>query len=129
MPSPNLAGMLIAPLFDVVAILVFVALGRRSHDDDGGIAEVVEIAAPFLIALAVGWAVLRAWRAPTEPVTGLNLAIVTVALGQVLRNLVFDRGTAIAFIIVSSVMVTTLLLGWRVVVRRWVPRFVPGPTG
>ncbi len=127
--GPSLAAMPIAPLFDVAAIVVFVALGRRSHDEGGGIGEVVEIAAPFLIALGVAWAVLCAWRAPTKPSTGVHLAIVTVGVGQTLRNLVFERGTAVAFIIVSAVMVTALFVGWRLVVQRWFPRFASDPTG
>ena len=52
---------------------------------------------------------------------------VTVALGMVLRNLVFDRGTALPFIIVATLVLGVFLVGWRMVVagiagRRHQPR-------
>ena len=47
--------------------------------------------------------------------------VVTVALGMVLRNLVFDRGTAASFIIVTSVFTFVLLFGWRLLYNRVLP--------
>ena len=38
---------------------------------------------------------------------------VTVAVGMVLRNLVFDRGTALPFIIVATLVTGVFLVGWR----------------
>lgn len=103
-------------MFDVVAVVVFVALGRRSHDEGGNaVAETLRVAAPFLIALAVGWVVARAWRRPTAIATGVIVWVITVALGMVLRNLVFDRGTATSFVIVATLVTGALLLGWRAV--------------
>ena len=50
---------------DLVAVVVFVAIGRRSHDEGGNVVtETAAVAAPFLIALAVGWLAARAWRRP-----------------------------------------------------------------
>jgi hypothetical protein len=46
---------------------------------------------------------------------------VTVALGLVLRNLVFDRGTALPFIIVATLVTGVFLVGWRMVAARFVP--------
>ena len=43
---------------------------------------------------------------------------ITVALGMVLRNLVFDRGTALPFIIVATVVTGVFLIGWRMVAAR-----------
>lgn len=106
-----------AGLFDIVAVVVFVALGRRSHDEGGNAAiETLRVAAPFLIALAVGWAAARAWRQPASLATGAIVWVVTVALGMVVRNLVFDRGTATSFVVVASLVTGVLLLGWRTVV-------------
>jgi Protein of unknown function (DUF3054) len=99
---------------DVVAVLVFVALGRRSHDEPGNaVAGALRVAAPFLIGLAVGWLVARAWRRPTSMTTGLVVWPVTVAVGMLLRRTIFDRGTALSFVIVASIATGVLLLGWR----------------
>ena len=107
---------------DAVLILGFAALGRRSHDEGSGAAGVVEVAAPFLIALVVGWLVARAWRAPLAPQTGAIVWIVTVAGGLALRSLVFDRGIAPAFIVVALLTLAVLLVGWRVLAARLLPR-------
>jgi uncharacterized membrane protein YbjE (DUF340 family) len=112
----------IAAALDIAVILVFVAIGRRNHDEGSGFGEVLRIAAPFLIGLATGWIVARAWRRPFELVTGCTIWVVTVALGMVLRKTLFDRGTAVSFIIVASVFTGALLLGWRLVARRMTRR-------
>lgn len=105
-----------AAALDIAAILVFVAIGRRSHDEDGNaIVGALEVAAPFLLGLAAGWAVARAWRAPERLQTGIVIWPVTVAVGMVLRNVVFDRGTALSFVIVATIATGVLLLGWRAV--------------
>lgn len=105
-----------AAALDVASVVLFVAVGRRSHDEGGNpLAETLKVAAPFLIALAVGWVVARAWQRPASLRTGLMVWPVTVALGMVLRHWVFDRGTAASFIVVATVATGVLLLGWRAV--------------
>jgi hypothetical protein len=42
----------------------------------------------------------------------------TVVMGMVLRNLVFDRGTAVAFIIVATVFLGITMFGWRALLAR-----------
>jgi FtsH-binding integral membrane protein len=99
---------------DIVAILLFVAVGRRSHDEGGNaVTEAVKVAAPFLIGLALGWLAARAWKTPTVPTTGMVIWVVTLAAGMVLRHFVFDRGTALAFIIVAGCFTLLFLVGWR----------------
>ncbi|MCX6521203.1 MAG: DUF3054 domain-containing protein [Actinobacteria bacterium] len=115
--------MLRAAAFDVVAVIVFVAAGRRSHDEGGNaLVETAKVAAPFLLALGVGWLALRAWRRPEALRTGAGVWLVTVGLGLLLRRTVFDRGTAASFVIVATLVTGALLLGWRaaqlVVARR-----------
>ena len=46
---------------------------------------------------------------------------VTVVVGMVLRNLVFDRGTALPFIIVATVVIGVFLVGWRMIAGRLSP--------
>jgi hypothetical protein len=104
---------------DAAAIVVFVALGRQTHDEGGhAVLATVEVAAPFLIAAALGWVVARAWRTPFDPVTGTIIWVCTVAVGMVLRRFVFDRGTATPFVIVASVATMALLIGWRLVAQQ-----------
>lgn len=104
----------IAAAIDVVSIIVFVVIGRKSHAEDGSVlAETAKVAAPFLIALAVGWLAARAWRAPMALATGVIIWLVTVVLGMVLRKVLFDGGTALPFIIVASAFTLLFLVGWR----------------
>jgi hypothetical protein len=107
-----------AVALDVVVVLLFVAIGRRNHDEGSAFGELARVAAPFLIGLAAGWAAARAWRHPFELTTGATIWIVTIALGMVLRRTLFDRGTAFSFVVVASVFTGVLLIGWRLVARR-----------
>ena len=123
MTAPTRRLVAVAAACDVVAVLVFVALGRRSHSEGGNAAAgVLSVAAPFLIALAVGWAAARVWRAPMAWRTALVVWPVTVAVGMLLRRFVFDRGTATSFIVVATIATGVLLLGWRLVARRIIAR-------
>jgi Protein of unknown function (DUF3054) len=108
----NRRQVLIAAVLDVALVIVFVLLGKRNHDET---ANALGIAAPFVIALAAGWGVVRAWTAPMAMRTGLVLWVVTVALGMVLRHWVFDRGTALSFVIVATLVLGTFLVGWRAI--------------
>ncbi|MEO6159114.1 MAG: DUF3054 domain-containing protein [Ilumatobacteraceae bacterium] len=106
--------MVAAAVADVVSIIVFVALGRRSHEESGSVIEgIAKVAAPFLLALVVGWLASRAWRAPTTLSTVSVIWVITVALGMVLRHTLFDRGTAASFVVVTAVVTFALLFGWR----------------
>jgi len=103
---------------DIVAVLVFVGIGRRSHDESGNaVIGALSVAAPFLIALAASWLIGRVWQRPMSARSGVIVWIVTVAVGLLLRRFVFDRGTAIAFIIVTTIPLAVLLMGWRAVAR------------
>ena len=103
----------LAATLDVVAIIAFVVIGRRSHHEGEAVSGVLRVAAPFLIGLAVGWVVARAWKAPTDTTTGMVIWPFTVVVGMLLRRFAFDDGTALAFIIVASVFTGLLLVGWR----------------
>lgn len=98
---------------DVFVVIMFVAIGRRSHEEGSAIGDVVATGAPFLIGLIVGWVTARAWRRPTAVSTGLVVWPVTVAVGIVARRAVFDDGTAIAFVIVATIFLGVFLVGWR----------------
>lgn len=105
---------------DVVAVLLFVAIGRRSHDETGSaISGILAIAAPLLIGLACGWVAATAWRTAASIRTGVVVWLVTVVVGLALRRLVFDRGIATAFVIVTTVVLGLFLVGWRLLAARF----------
>jgi Protein of unknown function (DUF3054) len=106
--TPMAAGL------DTFAVVLFVAIGRREHERDSAIAGLISTAAPFLIALAIAWLVLRAWRHPTTVwPTGIGVWAIVVVAGMLLRNVVFDDGTATAFVIVATLFLGLFIVGWR----------------
>jgi hypothetical protein len=107
----------VAGILDVLSVLVFVAIGRASHDHGETAAGLAGTSWPFLTGLAVGWIVVRAWRRPHLLVpTGLIVWISCVAVGMVLR-VVAGQGTAVAFVIVALAFLGLELLGWRALAR------------
>lgn len=101
------------PIVDVIAVLVFCAAGRRSHDEGLSMGGVAMTAWPFLSGTALGWLVSRGWRRPTAVVpTGVVVWLCTVAVGMVLRK-VTAAGAAVSFVMVASTVTAVLLLGWR----------------
>jgi Protein of unknown function (DUF3054) len=102
-------------ILDSVAVVMFVLLGRESHDLGSGWWATLQIAAPFLLGLAVGTAVVRAWRTPGRVVTGLTLGATTAFVGLILRRTVFGDGTALPFVIVATLFLVASMVGWRLV--------------
>ena len=104
---------------DVVAVVVFVAIGRRSHDETGNVVVgALRVAAPFLIGAAAGWLVARAWKRPMAVATGGWIWATTVIVGLVLRRTVFDRGVAFAFVIVATITLAIFVVGWRLAAQQ-----------
>ena len=102
-----------ALLADVVCVLVFCAIGRRSHAEGITVAGVLETAWPFLSGTAAGWLATRAWQRPTSLApTGVVVWLSTVVIGMLLRKAT-SQGTAISFVVVASLSTAILLLGWR----------------
>lgn len=105
----------LALLADVVAVTVFVLIGRRSHDETSALLGFLHTAWPFLAGLGVGWWSLRAWRRPTRlwP-EGVIIWLIMVLVGNVAR-VASGQGTALSFIIVTLVVLAAFELGWRAV--------------
>ncbi len=104
-----------AAAFDVAWILIFVLIGRSSHTEGESLSGVARTVWPFLVGLAIGWAVARAWRRPAAVVpTGVVVWPVCVAVAMALRA-VSGQGAAGAFIGVAVAFVGLGLLGWRAV--------------
>ncbi|OBK77548.1 DUF3054 domain-containing protein [Mycobacterium sp. 1165178.9] len=99
---------------DVVGVLVFCAVGRRSHDEGLDVSGIAVTAWPFLAGTVVGWLVSRGWRRPTAVApTGVVVWLSTVVIGMLLRKAT-SAGVAASFVVVATTVTALLLLGWRV---------------
>jgi peptidoglycan/LPS O-acetylase OafA/YrhL len=102
-----------AVIADLVAVLVFVLLGRRSHDEGPALAGTVATAWPFVAGAAVGE--LAAVRLPVRSLAaGAVVAAGAVAVGMPLRRLA-GGGTPLSFVLVATTFLVLFLLGWRAV--------------
>lgn len=111
-----------APLVDLLFVLLFVGIGRHTHDHGLNVGGMVSTAWPFGVGLAVAW-LLVTWR-HRQGGTALNgfvIVLITVALGMLLRVL-SGQGTAIAFIIVAVAFLSLFFVGWRLVDSRLLGR-------
>jgi hypothetical protein len=120
MPIDNGTGMrpaVTALATDVVCVIVFATIGRRSHAEGLTVSGIAETAWPFLVGTAAGWLVARGWQRPAVLVpTGVTVWLCTVVAGMLLRKLM-SAGTAPSFIVVASLSTALLILGWRAGVR------------
>jgi hypothetical protein len=104
---------LIAVFADIVCVIVFCTIGRRSHAEGLTVAGIAQTAWPFLTGTAVGWLLIRGWRHPfTIAPTGLAVWVCTVVIGMLLRKAT-SAGVQPSFVVVASVATAVLLLGWR----------------
>ena len=101
---------------DVISVLVFCAVGRRSHAEGLTAAGVAMTAWPFLTGTVIGWLASRGWRRPTAVVpTGVVVWLCTVLVGMLLRK-ASSAGVAASFVVVAASVTAALLLGWRAAV-------------
>jgi len=107
----------VAAVVDLVLVLLFVVIGRSSHGEQLSPGGFFATFWPFLVALAAGWAVARAWRRPLAiwP-TGVVIWIVTVIVGMLLR-IVAGQGVQLAFVVVATLVLGAFLVGWRVLLE------------
>nr|WP_090341262.1 DUF3054 domain-containing protein [Mycolicibacterium malmesburyense]CRL71045.1 transmembrane protein [Mycolicibacterium malmesburyense] len=99
---------------DVVCLIVFAAIGRRSHDEGLNLAGIAETAWPFVTGALAGWVLSLGWRRPYSLIpTGLAVWVCTIVVGMLLRKLT-SAGVAPSFVVVASIATAVLLLGWRV---------------
>ena len=103
---------------DLVCVLIMVVIGTRNHETDTGVSGVLFVAAPFWIAASLAHLAPLLQRSKK---TEVHVALVwgyTVVMGMVLRNIVFDRGTAPAFVIVATIFLGGTMYGWRALLAR-----------
>ena len=116
--TPALRKSIYAFVADAAFILLFIFIGTRNHDTDTDTAGVFSTAAPFLIALLVGWCALQVWKAPHNVANGVGLWLITIVIGMLLRHFAFDKGTAGAFVVVATIFNAFTLVGWRFIAEQ-----------
>jgi hypothetical protein len=112
-PDHRLRRTLIALLADIVAVIVFCTIGRRSHAEGLTLSGIAQTAWPFLAGTGVGWLLIGGWRGPFTVIpTGLVVWVCTVVVGMLLRKAT-SAGVQTSFVVVASLATAVLLLGWR----------------
>lgn len=102
----------LACVVDLVLVIIFVLIGRSSHDENP-IGGALVTLWPFAAGLVAGWLAARVWRKPfTIWPTGVTVWIVTVAVGMGLR-VASGQGVQLSFVVVASVVLGVFLVGWR----------------
>jgi len=115
--SPRAAVLLTG---DLAALLLFVIMGRESHDEGNAIAGVLGAVWPFIVAWLVVTPLVGALRprhtAALVPMIRVTLLTWAAALpiAIVLRALALGRWSPWTFYLVALIVITVLLLGWRV---------------
>lgn len=117
-PQTPVTSVLLSLVLDVIGVLVFCTIGRRSHAEGITLAGVWDTAWPFLSGAGIGWLLSRGWTRPTSVTrTGIAVWVCTVLFGMILRRL-SNQGVAFSFVIVASVVTALFLLGWRGIATR-----------
>jgi Protein of unknown function (DUF3054) len=97
---------------DVVAVIVFAAIGRASHDESGNVLALAGTAAPFAVGLAAAWATPIVRTRPAGLRAGATVLAGTAVIGLLVRFAFTDR-LPLTFVAVAVVSLGALLLGWR----------------
>jgi hypothetical protein len=106
-----------AAALDLLAVLVFVGIGRAVHAHGDTFPGLVSTAWPFVTGLAGGGLALALLhRSPVLITSGAIVCAVTVAVGMTLRVLA-NQGTAFAFVVVALCFLGAFMCGWRVAAR------------
>lgn len=110
MPVRRLPALALAA--DLVAVLVFAAAGRASHDESDALGGLLLTAAPFAVGLLVAWATPVVRARPTGLRAGAVALAGTAVLGLLLRA-AFTGRLPLTFVAVTIVSLAVLQLGWR----------------
>jgi hypothetical protein len=97
---------------DVIAVVVFAAVGRISHAESESLSGLLATAAPFLIGLVASWATPVVRAHPVGIRAGAVVLAGTAVLGLLLRA-AFTGRLPLTFAVVTVVSLAVLLIGWR----------------
>lgn len=97
---------------DLVAVIVFAALGRISHAEADSVTGLLGTALPFLVGAGAAWATPWVRADPASLRSGAVVLGGTVVLGSLLRWAFLGR-LPLSFVVVTTLALAVLLLGWR----------------
>ncbi|MGO1545056.1 MAG: DUF3054 domain-containing protein [Gulosibacter sp.] len=98
-------------ILDVVLVIVFAASGRSSHNSSVDPLNVLGTAAPFLLALGIGWVIIILTKQQPSALwpAGVVILFVTITSGLALRIL-FGSTAALSFILVATGVLALFIL-------------------
>lgn len=102
----------LAIVADLVAVVVFAAIGRMSHGEPDDLLGLLGTAAPFLLGVAVMWATPAVRANPVGVRAALAVWAGTVVIGLLVRA-GFTWSLPLSFAAVTAVSLAVLMLGWR----------------
>lgn len=104
----------VALALDILLVLLFAWLGRRSHAEADSLLGLLETGTPFVAGTLAGWALLL-WQPRVRPASvagGVVIWLSTLVVGMVVRVLT-QASTAPAFVAVAASVTALFLVGWR----------------
>ena len=124
-PVRSPVPMAVVAVVDVIAVTVFVLIGRANHHDGFAITGILQTLWPFVIGAAAGWSIAYVYshvhssdwfghdfRPDRVLPAGIVIWVCTVAVAMILRYLL-HQGVATSFVIVATTVLGLLLIGWR----------------
>jgi hypothetical protein len=103
---------------DLLALLVFVLIGRDAHKHSFSIVGIASTLWPFASGLLIGWLLIRLRKLDgATKKSGFVIVLTTVSAGMVLR-VISGQGTALTFIIVALTFLSLILIGWRLLASK-----------
>jgi len=119
-----------AAVVDILFVVIFALLGRRSHEEGVDVSGLFTTAWPFLAGLAAGWVITFAlyrdkFDARLVVPTGVIAWLSALVFGMLLRA-ASGQGTAFSFIVVAASFLALFLIGWRAIYQAVQRRRVAG---
>lgn len=106
---------------DIVALIIFAAIGRQSHNEANPLSAIIATATPFIVGwLIVGWisGVLVPQRVSRWVLLTILVNIAGCGIGLLLRSIWLQREIPISFAVVSFFATSSLLIGARLLQYR-----------
>jgi hypothetical protein len=102
----------LAIVADLVAVVVFAAIGRMSHAQPDDLVGLLGTAAPFLVGVVAMWATPIVRAHPVGAWAAVTVWAGTVVIGLLLRA-GFTERLPLSFAVVTTISLAVLMLGWR----------------
>jgi len=112
----------IPPLLDLLAVTVFVVVGRRSHDEGETFTAFVKTWWPFAAGLGLSGALTGGWWYPFAWLRVTLMWVGTIVVGMLLRISIHGREFKPSFVIVTTIFLGACFFGWRLITRAIIRR-------